>query len=98
MGIVKGRSEGKFVPNGADNEEEMAKMISLALKAEGKVAEASKANRYEDGEEISEVSKRHVNVVTDNGIMEGRGGTSLCRKQQQARAEVAAVIERIMLK
>ncbi len=98
MGIVKGRSEGKFVPNGAITREEMAKMISLALKAEGKVAEASKANRYEDGEEISEWAREHVNVVTDNGIMEGRGGNKFVPKATATRAEVAAVIERIMLK
>lgn len=98
MGIVKGRSEGKFVLNGVIMREEMVKMILFVLKVEGKVVEVSKVNRYEDGEEILEWVREYVNVVMDNGIMEGWGGNKFVLKVIVIRVEVVVVIERIMFK
>ncbi|KWX79838.1 hypothetical protein AML91_02085 [Paenibacillus jilunlii] len=76
LGIVDGITDTTFNPNGVISRQDMAVMISRALKLENKAsAAAPQAAKFTDEGRISNYALSAVRTVTELGYMTGFGGT-----------------------
>lgn len=84
-GIIYG-SDGKFKPNDSITREDMAVIISRALKLT-----TENAPEFTDSNDISEYAKAGVAALSENKIMQGDSGMFMPKKNA-TRAEAAMVI------
>lgn len=95
--IVKGIGEGEFAPEQPISREQMAVIITNYAKATG--LELKKVNAeiyFADNDRIEGYAKEAVKNMQTAGIIKGRDGNLFEPKGTATRAEVSAVITRIM--
>lgn len=73
LGIVNGRGNGIFDPNGAISRQEAAKMLAVTAKLLG-VPDFGGAKDFSDAGKIASWAKKYVDFVSGNGIMQGDNG------------------------
>lgn len=88
-GIINGRGDGKFDPNGLITREDMATIACRALNIS---LELDKENLFADDSEISEYAKNAVYALRDLKIIDGVGDNKYSPKTAVTRAQAAKVI------
>ncbi|WP_199622183.1 S8 family serine peptidase [Paenibacillus alkalitolerans] len=98
--IVTGFEDGEFKPNEKVTREQMAVMISRAMKFAGKPAEgAIKINlqsKYKDGAKISTWAQEAVLAANEAHIVTGRPDGSFAPGADASRAEAATMLKRLL--
>ncbi|MEN6351581.1 MAG: S-layer homology domain-containing protein [Syntrophomonas sp.] len=103
-GIVKGYNETTFGPDSKITLEEAMAMIARAMKITGlqaalKDGEAtSLLEGYTDAGVISSYARTGIAACLQTGVITGRSSGSIAPKDNITRAEVAAVVQRLLLK
>lgn len=103
-GIVKGYSDAEFGPNDTITREQAMTMIARAMKITrlnaglasgegGKLIEA-----YSDRAAVSAFANDSIAECIKTGVVYGRGNNTLAPKAYVTRAEVAAMVERLLQK
>jgi len=95
-GIIKGVSETEFAPNDTITREQMAAIIYRYAIFKGLDISTVNDTSYADSADISDYAKEAVAFCTENGIMNGVGSGQFAPKSFATRANIAAVIERVM--
>lgn len=92
-GLVKGRSESQFVPNGTITREEMAALIVRALEFKlGRELEAGTSTTFADKASIAQWAIEAIEKATAAGIIEGKGNNNFDPKGLLTRAEGVKVL------
>lgn len=98
-GIAAG-FDGKFNPEGKITRQEMAVMISKALKAGGKTVTLTSAevdqllNKFSDKQQIAAWAKESVAVAVKEGIINGRTENTFVAKANASRAEGTVMLKK----
>lgn len=97
-GIVEGYSNGMFQPAQAISREQMAVMLSRALKYMNKSVQSNEQSwaAYTDNGSISPWAKQEMAELLTADIMKGKSETTLAPLSQATRAEVAVTIKRFL--
>ena len=95
-GIIKGHSDNTFKPNDLITREQMASMVSRALKAKGIIINVSetKAMDFTDASLIRDDHKDDVRILTHLGIITGNENKTFKPKDSSTRWMVALVMLR----
>ncbi len=93
-GIVKGRSETEFVPDGTITRAEFATMTYRYLGASGLTLPRTRDGLPTDAGSIPEYAERAVTVLYRAEIINGKNGGVFDPDAQITRAETSAIIER----
>ncbi|MFD0714384.1 glycoside hydrolase domain-containing protein [Paenibacillus sp. GCM10027626] len=92
-GLVKGQGNDHFAPHAAITREEMAVMLRRALEWQRKQPlQSALSYSYADDAQISSWAKEATQVLTEMGIMAGRGNNNFVPKVSVNRAEAAQAI------
>ncbi|HIW34503.1 MAG TPA: type I pullulanase [Candidatus Paenibacillus intestinavium] len=92
-GLVNGRSDTQFVPNGTMTREEMAALIVRALEFKlGRELEAGTAITFTDEASIAQWAIEAIEKATAAGIIEGKGNNNFDPKGLLTRAEAVKVL------
>lgn len=95
-GLVQGKSDGKFDPNGSVTRQEMAVMLQRAyLYAGGKAAVGSPLG-YTDASSIADWAKEAVMQASASGLLRGNENGSFAPAGITTRAEIAQGIDRLL--
>ncbi|MEO3944161.1 S-layer homology domain-containing protein [Gorillibacterium sp. CAU 1737] len=103
-GIIKGYSDTKFGPNDTITREQAMTMIARAMKITGLTSglangEGSKLlEAYNDSANVSAFAYESITECIKTGVVSGRGSHTLAPKAYVTRAEVAAMVERLLQK
>ncbi|WP_213413470.1 S-layer homology domain-containing protein [Xylanibacillus composti] len=101
-GLINGFEDGAFRPNDKITREQAMVIIAKAMaitELQGASSEQSAAANLQSFTDASDVSNWAKNGVADSvqaGIVSGRGSDSLAPQDLMTRAEVAAIIERLL--
>lgn len=99
MGLVSGYGDGTFGPNEPITREQMAAMLVRALRFNSSKVfpevELPTVN-YKDKTNIAPWAKSSVSLISQVGIMKGRGPDTFEPKELTTRAEAAAVMVRLL--
>ncbi|WMT41205.1 S-layer homology domain-containing protein [Paenibacillus sp. D2_2] len=102
--LIHGFENGTFRPNDKITREEAMIIISKAMKATGlkdslpaRVAETT-LHLFTDSIEVSSWAQSGIADCVQGGIVSGREGATLAPKAYMTRAEVAAIIQRLLQK
>ena len=96
-GIVSGMGDGLFAPNSDITREQMATILYRYEQFSGKIPPDIVADReFSDWDDISDYAKNPVNVLTAQGIINGKPGNLFDPKGTATRAEVAAMLHRFL--
>lgn len=92
-GLVNGRSDTQFVPNGTITREEMAALIVRALEFKlGRELEAGTATTFSDEASIAQWAIEAIEKATAAGIIDGKGNNNFDPKGLLTRAEAVKVL------
>ncbi len=94
--IVSGTGDGLFAPDKPVTRGEMATIITNYMKYIGKGTQSTAALNYADAAEIDSWGLEGVQFVTANGLMTGTDGNNFDFDGLSTRAQVAAVMERLL--
>lgn len=95
-GLVNGRSDEVFDPEGMITRQEMAKIISKVLEKEGYLAAGEEElSCYEDCSVIAAWAKEASAMVVREGIITGVSETEFAPEKNTTRAETAVILYRI---
>lgn len=96
-GIIK-EIDGDFKPDAVVSRELMADMTYKFLYYElyGAIEEDATSVRYADADQISPDYKKSVNILSNNGLLAGRGGNQFVPQGTLTRAEAAAMASRLI--
>nr|WP_325176779.1 fibronectin type III domain-containing protein [Paenibacillus alkalitolerans] len=98
-GLIEGHDDGTFKPNDSVTREQMAVMMSRAIKAAGKKVDAANKEstlaKYSDKEAISAWAQNEVAALTDARLLQGIGD-SFVPKDNATRAQAATIIKRLL--
>ncbi|WP_088104304.1 S-layer homology domain-containing protein [Halalkalibacter urbisdiaboli] len=101
-GLIVGRQNGTFAPNAPITREEAATIVSRALELfelrEGALDSSKSLNQFSDKSAIANWATDAVEEAVQAGIIEGRANGSFDAKGDTQRAEVAAMIQRLLKK
>lgn len=103
-GMIKGYSDVPFGPNDKITREQAMTMIARAMKITGLKVELSKSEvgslltNYTDGAFASEYAKTNIEACLKAGIITGRSSNSIAPKEYITRAEIAAIVQRLLQK
>lgn len=103
-GIIKGYDNGKFGPQDTISREQAMAMLARAMKITGleTALTADDVNQltaaYTDGSSISAYAKEASAACLKTGIVAGRSNSTIAPKSSVTRAEVAAMMERLLQK
>ncbi|SEC11501.1 S-layer homology domain-containing protein [Paenibacillus sp. GP183] len=101
-GIVNGRAEGKFDPNGQITRAEMATMAARALLLSGSIANVTDIEAalkvFKDAGSIGDSLKSGVALAASQGIIVGEEGSQFNPNGVSTRAQAAVVIYRLLNK
>ncbi|WHH61336.1 S-layer homology domain-containing protein [Petroclostridium sp. X23] len=103
-GIISGYGNDKFGPNDRITREQTMTMIARAmkitgLKAEFKESEVEKLlSEFSDSTEGSAWARESMAACVSSGIVSGKGGTLIAPADNITRAEVAAIVRRLLQK
>lgn len=92
-GLVNGVADGMFSPDSKISRQDAFVILSRAFKDSLKAGEASD---FADNENISEYAKEAAELLSASGIVSGNEKNELRPKDETSRAEVAALISRIL--
>jgi hypothetical protein len=101
-GLVKGLPNGKFNPNGNISRQEMAVMVSRALKVAGKTTTLTTKEieeqlaKFNDKGQIANWASESVALAADQEIVNGRTSTTFVPTSNATRAEGVVMIKRVM--
>ncbi|MGI2294753.1 S-layer homology domain-containing protein [Paenibacillus sp. GXUN7292] len=97
-GLVKGKSEAKFDPNGSIKREEMVVILMRAYAINfGGELDGSKLTAFSDEAEISEWALDYVRAATTLKLINGRTEHKFVPHGITTRAEAAALLQRIFV-
>lgn len=96
-GIIK-EIDGDFKPDAVVSRELMADMTYKFLYYElyGAIEEDATSVGYADADQISPDYKKSVNILSNNGLLAGRGGNQFVPQGTLTRAEAAAMASRLI--
>lgn len=103
-GIIKGYDNGGFGPQDTISREQAMAMLARAMKITGleTALTAKDVNQltaaYADGSSISSYAKEASAACLKSGIVAGRSNSTIAPKSSVTRAEVAAMMERLLQK
>ncbi len=103
-GIIEGYSDIKFGPNDVITREQAMTMIARAMKITGLDAELTNGEigelmeTYSDRVTVSGYAKNSIAECIKAGVVFGRENNTLAPKSYVTRAEVAAMVERLLKK
>ncbi len=103
-GIINGYGSGSFGPNDQITREQAMTMIARAMKLTGlepKLSDAEKANllaAYSDSEQSSAFATDGIAKCLHAGVVTGRSGGTIAPAAYITRAEVAAIVQRLLQK
>lgn len=103
-GVIKGYPDGRFGPNDTITREQAMAIIARAMETTGLKANvtedtiAKQIENYEDGTTVSEYAKKGVADCLDTGVVSGLSSNMLAPKANVTRAQVAAMVERLLQK
>ncbi|MFD0715466.1 glycosyl hydrolase family 18 protein [Paenibacillus sp. GCM10027626] len=97
-GLIKGKSDHRFDPNGSVTRQDMAVMISNALAYAGKHPTAGDQGLavYADRNEIAAYARTAMGQMVDSRIMLGVSSTKLGPRAEVTRAEAAVTVMRML--
>ncbi|KQX54649.1 S-layer homology domain-containing protein [Paenibacillus sp. Root444D2] len=100
LGLVEGNSAEEFAPNANISREQMAMMISRALKLSGKEVRSStsqdKLSRFTDSSLISDWAKSAVAQTIEANIVNGLTNQSFSPKENATRAQATVMLKRFL--
>ena len=100
-GLIRGRADGSFDPNGAISREEMAVLMVRALRFLNGGADAVGAERpltFKDGDCISAWALDDVRKAVEAGLMQGVGGDRFAPRSAVTRAEAAQALFNLLFR
>jgi len=103
-GIVSGYGNGSFGPKDNITREQAMAMIERAMKLTGLKVELQPSDAdtlltgFEDSSQVAEFAKESAAACVKLEIISGKGGDFLAPKDNISRAEVAAVVRRLLSK
>jgi hypothetical protein len=95
-GIVAGKGDANYDPNGLVTREEMAVMAMRAIGLRGETASVGAAAAYSDESELSPWAVASVKEASELGLLLGRGEGRFAPKNGTTRAEAAQVLHRLL--
>lgn len=100
-GIIQGREDGSFDPDGNITRTEAATMIKRAMDFvsydESKLNDAKEASSYNDYNEIATWARPNVELLLEAGIMNGRGNGNFDPYGNITRAEMVKVLDTFLV-
>ena len=103
-GIINGYGDGTFGPKDMITREHAMLMIARAMNITGLEADLTSSeisdllDSYADGAEVSDDSAAGIAACLETGVVNGRSGNMIAPKDFITRAEVAAIVERLLQK
>ncbi|MCR4437227.1 MAG: S-layer homology domain-containing protein [Eubacteriales bacterium] len=95
-GLISGKSEDIFDPEGGITRQEMAVIISKVLESKGyKRGDIKRLDTFSDGSEMADWAKEAIALVAREGIITGDGNGRFLPKEKATRAQVAVVLYRL---
>lgn len=95
-GIIRGKSETSFDPEGEITRQEMAVIIANVIKKESpKTADINKLNTFTDKTKIADWAKEQVALAVQEGIISGMGDGRFAPKENANRAQAAVMLYRL---
>nr|WP_275983944.1 Ig-like domain-containing protein [Paenibacillus hamazuiensis] len=97
-GFIEGFEDGSFRPNAKITREQMAVMISRALKAAGKSAAgaANGLDKFSDQSKVSGWAKDALGQALEAGIISGMTDSTIEPAQNASRAQSAVMLKRLL--
>lgn len=99
-GLVSGRNATTFDPNAKISREEMATMMANALKTiigyELPLNTDELLAKFVDSASISGVHRNNLAMLTNEGIIKGKGKNNVDPRNNATRAEAAVIIEQLL--
>lgn len=95
-GIILGKTNDRFDPNGQLSREEMAVMIIRAYEYVAGQIESREEGRYTDDAAISHWAKLAVNLASELGILQGKGDNRFDPQGILTRAEAAQAMMKLL--
>lgn len=95
-GLINGYEDGSFKPDASITNEEMAVMLSRALKIAGKSGDASKTVNFEDRQQISEWARAAVNETYNTGIVQKPNSVNFEPKVNATRGQTAVALKKFL--
>ena len=94
--IVSGTGSG-FAPDRAVSRQELVTMLYRYAKSVGMDADKSAGlGGYADGKDVAAWAKEAMGWAVANGLVQGRSATTLAPNETATRAEVAAILQRLV--
>lgn len=90
--VMSGYSDLEFGPRDAVTREQVAALVRNLLGGRGKTGDASTLSGFRDSAEVSPWAVESVRWAVANGVVSGRGGTTLAPRDTCTRAELAAML------
>lgn len=100
-GLIDGFEDGAFRPNDRITREQAMAIVAKAMRLtglKGETAAGDTLGSYADAGDVSEWAKNGVNDNLQAGIVSGRSDTLLAPKASVTRAEVAAMVQKLLQK
>ncbi len=95
-GLIKGYGNGRFGPNDAVSREQMAVIFYRYSEFKGHSLTEGEYDHFTDGDDVSPYARRAMRWAVGNGLIIGDSNGCLCPKDNSARVEFAAVLQRFM--
>lgn len=89
--IISGTGDGIFNPKGNINREQAAAIIVRALAGKGFASEKESV-KFSDSSNISEWAKESIDVLSAEGVLNGKGDNKFYPKDNMTRAEAAKIL------
>lgn len=101
QGLIEGFENGTFMPNEEITREQMAVMVTRAMKFAGKTPEASTSTdsllaKFQDQNKISTWARNEIMASMKASIMDGMTDTVFAPDQQATRAQAAVMLKRLL--
>lgn len=99
MGIVSGIGDGLFYPNEPIKREDMAVILTRALKISGNPLpnhDVSILDKYSDKNNISDYALLSMSMLNGEKIINGKSSATLAPKDYATRAEAAVILYNIL--
>ncbi|ATW25589.1 S-layer homology domain-containing protein [Candidatus Formimonas warabiya] len=96
LGLVNGVSEGRFAPDQPVTRQELAVILTNFVRGRGISCTAAGGTAFADEQAIASWAKSSVQSINACGIMGGDGENRFCPLHNASRAEVAAVLMRLV--
>lgn len=89
--IISGTGDGLFNPKGNITREQAAAIIVRALANKGFASE-KESDKFSDSSNISEWAKESIDILSAEGVLNGKGDNKFYPKDNMTRAEAAKVL------